>query len=83
MKNNYVSSNEGLVLRLLAPEEVHGINYVLETKVFYIVLVWCKQLLEILVERNNKVGSHHEMHLMKSVLSEAFVKLKSKTTQPS
>lgn len=38
MKNNYVSSNEGLVLRLLVPEEVCGIHSVIETKVFYIVL---------------------------------------------
>lgn len=38
MKNNYVSSNEGLLLRLLAPKDVHGIHSVIESKVFYIVL---------------------------------------------
>lgn len=28
MQNNYVSSNEGLVIRVLAPEEEHGIHSV-------------------------------------------------------
>lgn len=80
MKNNYVSSNEELLLRLLAPKEVHGIHSVIKSKVFYIVLsLVLAAALEIPVGRTNKGGSQHEMLLMKPALPEESLKLNSKT----
>lgn len=54
--------------------------FILSLRLKYFILFWVcyKQLSEILVGRNNKGGSQHEMLLIKSALTEAFVKLKSK-----